>query len=324
MKQRPSPRLGFAALAAAAAALAACGGGGGDGTSSIPTPTSTPVVAIGTITGFGSVVVNGVHYDDSTARITVDEQSATHDDLKVGMVVEIDGESHSDGSGEAQTIDFTPCVLGPIAALNLVQNTMTVMGQTVVVEPGTVFGGVAVQDMSAFAIGDLVQASCFPDLANDRMLATRVDMMGDYTEGVSGVAVEGIVADLNTTEGTCTVGGQPVNFSTSGSGNRPSGFANGMYVQVKGKGMAGGVMSGERIRERARIRAQQGDSMDVEGVISGFNSVGNFTVGEQTVDASKAVFDKGSSTDLHNGARVEIDGKVNGGVLEASAIEIKH
>ena len=47
-------------LLAAAAALVACGGGSGM-SSTNSAPGSVPVMATGTITGFGSIYVNGVH-----------------------------------------------------------------------------------------------------------------------------------------------------------------------------------------------------------------------------------------------------------------------
>ena len=67
----------IAVLTAAALFLAACGGSGSD---SEPAPTPDPDdgtggitgtgVAVGPITGFGSVIVNGVTYDTDAAEFT--------------------------------------------------------------------------------------------------------------------------------------------------------------------------------------------------------------------------------------------------------------
>src|SRR5436189_6062435 len=91
-------------LAAAAALLAGCGGGGDTGTSSVPAGSSganTSSFAAGAISGFGSVIVNGVRFDDSAARIADDDgRVADSSALKLGMRVEIDGGAVSDdGAG---------------------------------------------------------------------------------------------------------------------------------------------------------------------------------------------------------------------------------
>ncbi|RKZ69084.1 MAG: hypothetical protein DRQ44_03495, partial [Gammaproteobacteria bacterium] len=48
--------------------LIACGGGGSDGGSE-STPTTTSGVSLGTITGFGSVFVNGIKFNTDNASI---------------------------------------------------------------------------------------------------------------------------------------------------------------------------------------------------------------------------------------------------------------
>src|SRR6478609_9453528 len=69
--------------------LAACGGGVDSGGTGAPAESSS---ASGPITGFGSVIVNGVHFDDSNAGITDGEGMARQrQDLKLGMTTVIKG-----------------------------------------------------------------------------------------------------------------------------------------------------------------------------------------------------------------------------------------
>ncbi|MFO7857505.1 MAG: hypothetical protein R6V11_01125, partial [Ectothiorhodospiraceae bacterium] len=73
------------AIVLAAGSLPACGGGGGSDTSNT-TPLSTTTV--GTLTGFGSIYVNGVRFDTSRATYEVDGSEAFDDSaLGVGMKV---------------------------------------------------------------------------------------------------------------------------------------------------------------------------------------------------------------------------------------------
>jgi hypothetical protein len=110
--------------------IAACGGGGGGQVAGIdgggtPTPVAT-VVSKGTITGFGSVIVNGVHYDSNGADITIDDNPGLESDLAVGDVVVVKGTLSSSGtSGSADSIDFDDAVEGPVSAIDLAGGTIT-------------------------------------------------------------------------------------------------------------------------------------------------------------------------------------------------------
>ena len=72
------------------AVLLSCGGGGGvdsGGTGAAPPAT----LASGPVTGLGSVTVNGVRFDDSTASVVdQDDMALTTDQLQVGMSARID------------------------------------------------------------------------------------------------------------------------------------------------------------------------------------------------------------------------------------------
>src|SRR6267378_7898334 len=123
--------------AALAALVAACGGGSGMSSTTTPTPTGTaPVMATGTITGFGSIFVNGVHFQTTSATIHKNGQVVAQSALKVGEIARIKGsKNNSDGTGNADNVDVDENVAGPIATI--VGNTLTVLGQTVKIDGGT-------------------------------------------------------------------------------------------------------------------------------------------------------------------------------------------
>ena len=64
------------------AGLAGCGGGGGEMVARIGSGGSgAPVSAgAGAVSGFGSIIVNGQHYDETAAQVFVDERP----DLPIG------------------------------------------------------------------------------------------------------------------------------------------------------------------------------------------------------------------------------------------------
>src|SRR5438270_5292928 len=119
----PQPGLArqlFLQLATAALLLSGCGGGGDAGTST-PAAASRSFAA-GTITGFGSVIVNGVRFDDSKAKVSDDDgNAAASGALKLGMRVEIEGGAvNDDGTGaraEASEIRFGPELVGQVESV---------------------------------------------------------------------------------------------------------------------------------------------------------------------------------------------------------------
>lgn len=99
--------------------LAACGGGGGgESVSSSSTPSAVTTSSVGTITGFGSVYVNGVKFETDATEYLVDNEDAFDDSaLAVGMKVKVIGTINDDGiTGHARKIIYDDEVEGPIDA----------------------------------------------------------------------------------------------------------------------------------------------------------------------------------------------------------------
>src|SRR5215831_14319639 len=132
-------RLRIAVFAALTALLVSCGGGTG-GTGVTSTPPSN-AVSIGVMTK-GSVIVNGVHFEDNTATIQIDDTPKTPADLQSGMVVRLRGEINDDKvTGTAQIVNVSTEVRGTVQTHNAatIPPTFTVVGQTVFVDDVTVF-----------------------------------------------------------------------------------------------------------------------------------------------------------------------------------------
>src|SRR5262245_47627784 len=131
------------AAAALLLALSACGGVETGGTG----PTASSYVE-GPVTGFGSVIVGGIRFDDSNARIE-DSDGAMRDrgELRLGMRVEVEAgtiATAGDGarSATATRVRIAPGLLGPVATLDAAGSTFGVLGQTVRVGSFTVVDGV--------------------------------------------------------------------------------------------------------------------------------------------------------------------------------------
>src|SRR5215467_800399 len=153
-------------IAAAAALLlaVACGGGGGEA------PPPNQAFTQGTIMGFGSVIVNGVRFDDSTAQVT-DDDGQLHDkgDLKLGMNVQIDssGIDRNSNTAKAGHIRFGAAIVGPVSAISAATTpkTLTVLDQTVEVNDATVFDDSLASGFASINVGDVLEIHALFDAA---------------------------------------------------------------------------------------------------------------------------------------------------------------
>ena len=114
--------------------ITGCGGGGGGGSVAGGGIGGTGITN-GTVTGFGSVFVNGVEFETSGSSFDVDDDpAAVEGDLDIGMVVTVVGVVNSDGvTGTATSIKYDDEVEGPIAAnpvedADMLTKTFVVLG----------------------------------------------------------------------------------------------------------------------------------------------------------------------------------------------------
>jgi hypothetical protein len=304
--------------------LVACGGGGGD--TAAGTPPITPAAATnytqGAVSGFGSVIVGGVRFDDSTATVTdEDGNSKTRNDVKLGMMVEVDSGNvdRTAATALAVRIRMGSEVVGPVGTIDTAASTVKVLGQTVLVTTSTVFDSTLSGGLSALTAGAVIEVHGILDPANARIVATRIEPKA----GATAFKLRGAIANLDTTAKTFKINGELVSYAGLPSGNVPPGLTNGQIVrvlvqttQVSGAWVATALRGGLRLPDVARGEAH------VEGVITVFTSTASFEINGLKIDASKAAFPDGS-TGVVMGARVEVEGAIVGGVLVATKVEIE-
>ncbi len=297
--------------------LVACGGGvesGGTGGN-----TSASYVS-GPITGFGSVIVGGVRFDDTSAAVADAEgDTRSRDDLKLGMTITVRGTPIAgDGSSAATSIVFGSAIVGPISAIDTGAATLTVLGQPVDVLTTTVFDESLGGALAALSVGDVVEVYALLDTATQRYRATRIER-----KAVALVyELRGVVANLNTGARSFTVGSQAISYATLGGAEVPAGLANGSFVRVVLR-----VAAVAGVREALRLRLavtepRDFDDVRIEGLISAFTSSAVFSVDGVPVNAAQASFPDGTAG-LGVGVRVALQGTVANGVLSATRVQIK-
>lgn len=130
----------------------------------------------GTITGFGSILVNGLKLDfDHTTTVEIDGKPASLEALKIGQIVQ--GVARTkDGTLNLATVEIQHAVTGPISAVDLATETLTVLGQKV--RLNLAGDKAAVGAFKTLKAGDMVDVSGLRQ-ADGTIVATRVDQKSD-------------------------------------------------------------------------------------------------------------------------------------------------
>ncbi len=280
--------------------------------------------SVGTISGFSSVIVNGVAYDTSSAVITIDENNVSEADLQVGQVVLIAGTVDANGfTGTADSISVDANLRGPVADIDLVSETFSGLGTDVVITPATIFDpSIVQQSLAGLTVGDSVEVYGFAK-SQGVLAATLVKLTTDTT-----LQVRGSVAALDTNAQTFSLNALTVDYSAASLDNFTNTIASGDLVEVEGAVLQGNVLVAQRIelQEEANLdRLEAGTELELEGFITQFTDANAFTVGGVAVRTDSGTeFEGGTSADLALDVRVEVEGSIStSGVLLAREIEFE-
>lgn len=310
-------------LGLALAVLVGCGGGGeaDSASSSSTTAASASSYTEGTLSGFGSIIVNGVRFDETSATVLDDAGTQkTASALKLGMQVTVDSGrvDASTSTAKAARVRFRSAVLGPVAAVDTGASSLTVLGQTVDVTAATVFGDGLSAGLSAVAADSVVEVHGVPDSATGHLVATRIEAV---TTAPSSYKLRGTVAALDTTAKTFQIGAATVSYAAVAT--VPSTLADGVTMRVVlATASVNGVWQATALGDATPKLSDTTTSVHVRGRISAFTSATAFTVNGLAVDASAASFPDGSDT-LALGVAVEVKGTVTNGVLVATEVQIE-
>ena len=302
-----------------AAFVAGCGGGVDSGGTGSP----ASAFASGPITGFGSIIVDGVHFDDRVATVSdLDGNLRSRDDLRLGMTADVRGSAlgvDADGNdvSTATSIVFGSEIRGPVSASNLAARTLTALGQTIDIATTTVFDAGLVGGQAALAVGDVVEVYGHDDVATGHYAATRVERKA----AVATFALRGLVSALDTATKTFSIGAARISYAGLSPGGIPATLANDRFFRVllglapvAGTWNAVGISDGSPVidnRQEARLK----------GLVSAFTSNAQFSVNGTPVDARAALFPNGTAG-LGLGTRVEVQGSTTEGVLVASSVKV--
>ncbi len=333
-------------VAAMALTISACGGdagspnaGGSDtagigGSGNIP---SGGFVSLGTITGFGSVIVNGVSFETAGTEFDIDGVRGIEDDLGVGMIVKVEGTINNDGvTGVATNISFDDELQGPVASItafdpNSNTRNFTVLGTTVIVDSQTTvfdkdddISAITIFNFERIANNDNIEISGHFNTVGE-LLATRIELKDDVFDSTSTVEIKGVIAGLNIDRTEFQIGSITVAVLNAQLDDIPENtLANGQEVAIKGTfDSATNTITATKI-EFEDDNLPDTKEIEIEGIITDFISESDFKVNGIVVNASNTIFKNNmSASNLKNNLQIEVEGEIKDGVLIAKEIEFE-
>jgi hypothetical protein len=303
-------------LLAALGLAAGCGGvdSGGTGTGNEST------LAVGPITGFGSIVVNGVRFDESLAEIGDDEgRTRTRAELRLGMRTEVIASALSVVGGvstaTASSVRIRSEIEGPIESIDAAAGRLLVLGQNVQVVGTTV---VDLGTGAALAVGDLVEVHATLDATRASYVASRIERK----TSLSAYKLRGIVAELDLVGRTLRIGALRIDWSGAAPADPATALAPGRRLRITLATLpAAGTRIALSIASDALPLADR-ERVELEGRVTSFVAITDFSVDGVPVDSRGASFEGGASG-LVLGAKVEVDGSLRGGVLFATRVQLE-
>jgi Domain of unknown function (DUF5666) len=311
-------------MAGVAILVAACGGGGSSDGVTAGIDRGGIVTATGSITGFGSVHVNGVRYVTTGAAITVDDNPGAESDLRVGQVVRIEGRLEPDGiNGTATRVIFDDEVEGPVQSIDLANSRLVVLGRTVQVGNQTSFDdSISPRSLEGLAAGDRIEVS--GRVATTGVVeATRIERK----TALSSVEVKGAITALDTNARSFALSQLTVSYASAQLNGFASGQpANGDYVEAFGTVDGNGVLVATRVEKESGGSAGNADEQaDYEGLVTSFVSATDFAVaGQRVTTTASTAYEGGTAANLALDVPVEVEGRFNAsGVIVATKVQFR-
>ena len=309
----------------------ACGGGGGGGSSDSGGVGGSGITR-GVITRLGSATLAGTNFDTTTAEFEIEGEPGTLADLALGMKLTVEGPRDAGGeTGTAELVVFDDDIEGPIdeiLTLTPDRKELSILDQTVVIHRATTLfdGGV---DFDTIDLDDVVEVS---GLRSEAAIdATRVLLTTTLgSDPNPPVELKGTVANLMADQ--FTIGAVTVTFDSGAMGTDLTGVPGGVlmdgdFVEVEGSfdGPDAVDATAGSIEIEERELAGTVDDVQIEGLVSDFENLQSFRVGGQQVDATTlgVVFVPTDPAFIANGARVEVEGQLDDGLLVASEVRLR-
>jgi len=323
--------------------LSSCGGGlsvaGNDGI------TGTGITT-GTITGFGSIYVNGIKFDVDTAEFSRDgvilegqTVKEDQDEFEIGEYVVIKDTIYESGLRKANEVIFEDLLDGAVteisAEISPGISTIRILGQLVEVDhdANDVLNNTKLIDdvnnkptfeLTELFIGNIVEVSGVKD-SEGTIKATSLKFK---EESGSENELKGIISDIDLDAKTFMIGNILIDYNEAtlddGFNGDPE---DGQFVEINSSMEYNGVrlFADEVELEDEYLVVNTDTELEMEGIVTRYVSNTDFEVnGIAVTTTSETEYHNGSPTDIAENTHLEVKGKVDSSeILVAEEIEFE-
>jgi hypothetical protein len=280
--------------------------------------TGSPVASRGSVTSYGSILVNGERIDISRAQIHANGELVMENAIELGMVVQVEAERDEHGTVVAERVHYRRALLGTVSEVveaTAVRKVLNVLGQTMVVHDDAHFAGITFDELGE---GTRLDVSGFTD-SEGRLVASRIALAAEGIES----EVSGDVQHLNREYMHLQLRGLKVHYADAVFEiGHESDLANGVAVTVQGQ-MEGDVLVATRITFVANEpELEEGVWVSHEGVVRNVQAQAQFALDGVIVNAAGAELTGGSAEQLTAGIRVAVAGTLENGILQAQQVHL--
>ncbi|MDM0116956.1 DUF5666 domain-containing protein [Variovorax sp. J22R133] len=281
-------------------------GVGSGGTGATASAGDSGDAGVGGVDGVGSIIINDVRYDTSTAILKLRDAPS----LQLGMTAKVIGPTNADFTeGVATQVESAADLRGAITSSDLAAGTFVVLGINVITDSGTVWG-----NLSALEPGVAVTVWGLP-AGPGALRATRVEHHAPETPILSGTV-------QNVAPGTFMLGG--LTIDTRAAKTEAGALTSGVNVRVRADAQpSSGVLKASSVELWYPLSLNNGARRQLGGVVTEYAGASFFRLLGIPVDASSAKVSGAPLTSLANGVEVDVAGTVSNGILLATKIKVK-
>jgi hypothetical protein len=275
--------------------------------------TGAMALNIGSIDGFGSVIVNDIRYNIDGITPQIEDTTA----LALGMTVQIRGPYDvTTMLGTASSLVSAAEVRGKITDINRLTQKLWVYGWPVEADAATVVVGAI--GFAQLAIGDEVQIHGLPSAG--ALSATRIEKLAQASLPI----LTGAMSGLDTAQFSFDLAGMKVHYNAATlAGFGLTRLTNGTVVRVRSDSVpVDGVLQAATVQRWVSV--PEGTSgLAITGLVENFSSVTEtFTIAGITIDAAAANLKADVIKALKNGSTITASGIYSAGVLMVKTIKI--
>lgn len=290
-------RLPASFAIAASLFLSGCGGGAVATLLAEVGAGGTGAAVLGVLTGFGSLIVDGVRRNDRMAGyLSEEDQGLPMVMASTALMLGHSLEFSVDASDQITSVMVSPELLGPVTGTGtnsiIVLGTQVTMNTDTSTGPATVLSGYAAP--SAIQIGDRVAVYGLLKTDSHGTTAVQATLIVQKPAG-SAVRLTGYVSQYSAVAGSFVIGNQTVALGTASIGPAGASLANGKLVTVwSNAAPIGNTITADTLR--IKWPAGASGNLTLSGPISEYSGAASFKIRNVAVDAANATISPGGGS----------------------------